>query len=198
MSGEETPEELAGQSVISFATVQDCEAWFCEHDADHRGFWLKIGKTGAAQTVNYSEALDVALCHGWIDGQKRGYDESYWLQRFTPAGREQVVADQPGQGRGADQGRSHAPGRSGAGRRGEGRRPVGCGLCRPKERDCPRRLGCRAQPTRKPRRFSRPSRAPTALRSSTASTMRRSRRPGPRASRSSSRCATTTRPSTDS
>jgi uncharacterized protein YdeI (YjbR/CyaY-like superfamily) len=84
MSGEETPEELAGQSVISFATVQDCEAWFCEHDADHRGFWLKIGKTGAAQTVNYSEALDVALCHGWIDGQKRGYDESYWLQRFTP------------------------------------------------------------------------------------------------------------------
>ena len=68
MSGEETPEELAGQSVISFATVQDCEAWFCEHDADHRGFWLKIGKTGAAQTVNYSEALDVALCHGWIDG----------------------------------------------------------------------------------------------------------------------------------
>ena len=86
MSGEETPEELAGQSVISFATVQDCEAGFCEHDADHRGFWLKIGKTGAAQTVNYSEALDVALCHGWIDGQKRGYDESYWLQRFTPRG----------------------------------------------------------------------------------------------------------------
>jgi len=86
MSGEETPEELAGQSVISFATVQDCEAWFCEHDADHRGFWLKIGKTGGAQTVNYSEALDVALCHGWIDGQKRGYDETYWLQRFTPRG----------------------------------------------------------------------------------------------------------------
>lgn len=64
MSGEETPEELAGQSVISFANAQDCEAWLCEHHADHRGFWLKFGKTGAAQTVDYSEALDVALCHG--------------------------------------------------------------------------------------------------------------------------------------
>ena len=86
MFDEETPEELAGQPVISFATVPDCEAWFAEHYADHRGFWLKIGKMGAAETVNYDEALDVALCHGWIDGQKRGYDETYWLQRFTPRG----------------------------------------------------------------------------------------------------------------
>src|SRR3954465_15916261 len=86
MSDEVTPEELAGQSVISFATVSDCEAWFAEHYADHRGFWLKIGKLGVAETVTYVEALDVALCFGWIDGQKRGYDDSYWLQRFTPRG----------------------------------------------------------------------------------------------------------------
>ena len=86
MSHEENPEEVAGQSVISFASVPDCEAWFAEHHTDHRGFWLKIGKKGAAQTVTYAEALDVALCHGWIDGQKRGYDEAYWLQRFTPRG----------------------------------------------------------------------------------------------------------------
>ena len=79
-------EEYAGQPVISFATVPDCEAWFAEHGADHRGFWLKIGKVGAAATVNYAEALEVALCYGWIDGQKRGYDETYWLQRFTPRG----------------------------------------------------------------------------------------------------------------
>ncbi len=86
MSDEEMPEELAGQSVISFVTVPDCEAWFAEHDADHGGFWLRIGKMGAAETVNCVEALEVALCHGWIDGQKRGYDENYWLQRFTPRG----------------------------------------------------------------------------------------------------------------
>ena len=86
MSEEETSEELAGQPVISFATVRDCEAWFAEHDADSRGFWLKIGKVGAAATVTYVDALDVAICYGWIDGQKRGYDHSYWLQRFTPRG----------------------------------------------------------------------------------------------------------------
>lgn len=83
MSGEEAPEELAGQLVISFDSVPDCEAWFREHHADHPAFWLKIGRRGAAPTVDYSEALDVALCYGWIDGQKRGYDESHWLQRFT-------------------------------------------------------------------------------------------------------------------
>ena len=86
MSEEEAAEELAGQPVISFALVPDCEAWFAEHGADHRGFWLKIGKVGAAETVNYAEALEVALCHGWIDGQKRGYDETSWLQRFNPRG----------------------------------------------------------------------------------------------------------------
>ena len=78
---------VAGQPVISFATVPDCEAWFTEHHRDHRGLWLKIAKRDAAEeTVTYAEALDVALCHGWIDGQKKAYDESYWLQRFTPRG----------------------------------------------------------------------------------------------------------------
>lgn len=86
MSDGEKPEELAGQPVILFATAPDCEAWFAEHHTDHRGFWLKIGKRGAADTVGYAEALDIALCHGWIDGQKRGYDDTYWLQRFTPRG----------------------------------------------------------------------------------------------------------------
>lgn len=86
MSEEEALEELAGQPVISFATVPECEAWFGEHHADQRGFWLKIGRTGVTRTVTYAEALDIALCHGWIDGQKRGYDESHWLQRFTPRG----------------------------------------------------------------------------------------------------------------
>lgn len=86
MSETQMPEEVAGQPVISFATVPDCEAWFAEHHGDERGFWLKIGRAGAAETVTYAEALDVALCHGWIDGQKRGYDEAYWLQRFTPRG----------------------------------------------------------------------------------------------------------------
>lgn len=84
MQDDVSTEEVAGLPVIGFATVPDCEAWFAEQSADHRGFWLKIAKGGLGTTVGYAEALDVALCHGWIDGQKRGYDEAFWLQRFTP------------------------------------------------------------------------------------------------------------------
>jgi uncharacterized protein YdeI (YjbR/CyaY-like superfamily) len=47
--------------------------------------WLKIAKKGSAiETVSYAEALDVAICYGWIDGQKASFDERHWLQRFTP------------------------------------------------------------------------------------------------------------------
>lgn len=52
---------------------------------DGRGAWLKIAKKNAgASSVTYAEALDVALCHGWIDGQKKAQDATHWLQRFTP------------------------------------------------------------------------------------------------------------------
>jgi uncharacterized protein YdeI (YjbR/CyaY-like superfamily) len=71
--------------IITFATVPDCETWFAAHHEAHSGFWLRIGKAAhAGETVNYQEALSVALCHGWIDGQKKSLDDSFWLQRFTP------------------------------------------------------------------------------------------------------------------
>jgi uncharacterized protein YdeI (YjbR/CyaY-like superfamily) len=47
--------------------------------------WLKLAKKGnPTPSVSYAEALDVALCYGWIDGQKRPLDDNDWLQRFTP------------------------------------------------------------------------------------------------------------------
>jgi uncharacterized protein YdeI (YjbR/CyaY-like superfamily) len=47
--------------------------------------WLKLAKAGTGiASVTYAEALEVALCHGWIDGQKGGFDDEFWLQRFTP------------------------------------------------------------------------------------------------------------------
>jgi uncharacterized protein YdeI (YjbR/CyaY-like superfamily) len=71
--------------VMSFESTDAWEAWLADHHADSPGLWLKIAKKGAAgRTISYSEALDVALCHGWIDGQKGRYDDDYWLQRFTP------------------------------------------------------------------------------------------------------------------
>jgi uncharacterized protein YdeI (YjbR/CyaY-like superfamily) len=73
--------------IISFVTQQDWEAWLKEHHAHTRGLWLKLAKkeTGIP-SVSYAEALESALCYGWIDGQKASCDEHYWLQKFTPRG----------------------------------------------------------------------------------------------------------------
>ena len=71
--------------VMTFESTDAWDAWLAGHHADSPGLWLKIAKKGsAARTISYSDALDVALCHGWIDGQKGRHDDEYWLQRFTP------------------------------------------------------------------------------------------------------------------
>ena len=71
--------------VMAFESTDAWDAWLAAHHADSPGLWLKIAKKGSAGTsVSYSDALDVALCHGWIDGQKGRHDDDYWLQRFTP------------------------------------------------------------------------------------------------------------------
>jgi uncharacterized protein YdeI (YjbR/CyaY-like superfamily) len=71
--------------VRTFGSAADWCAWLEAEHATSGGCWLKIGKKSAAQpTVSYAEALEVALCFGWIDGQKRALDEDHWLQRFTP------------------------------------------------------------------------------------------------------------------
>src|SRR2546430_6103957 len=71
--------------VMTFESTDAWDTWLAAHHTDSPGLWLKIAKKGAAgRTVSYSDALDVALCHGWIDGQKGRHDDEYWLQRFTP------------------------------------------------------------------------------------------------------------------
>jgi uncharacterized protein YdeI (YjbR/CyaY-like superfamily) len=70
---------------LEFATREAWEAWLEAEHANAGEAWLKIAKRGSGQaTVSYDEALEVALCFGWIDGQKRARDDAYWLQRFTP------------------------------------------------------------------------------------------------------------------
>jgi uncharacterized protein YdeI (YjbR/CyaY-like superfamily) len=70
---------------IGFASAEDWAAWLeREHDRSP-GVWLKLAKKGAGvPSVTYAEAVQVALCFGWIDGQKGALDETHWLQRFTP------------------------------------------------------------------------------------------------------------------
>ncbi|HSX34685.1 MAG TPA: YdeI/OmpD-associated family protein [Candidatus Saccharimonadales bacterium] len=71
--------------IIAFKNAADWRRWLDEHHATIDGVWLKIYKKASnAPTVTYAEALDDALCYGWIDGQKKSYDEVSFLQKFTP------------------------------------------------------------------------------------------------------------------
>jgi len=71
--------------VLGFADAGAWESWLAQQHGSSPGVWLKIAKKGSGATgVSYPEALEVALCYGWIDGQKGALDDEYWLQRFTP------------------------------------------------------------------------------------------------------------------
>jgi uncharacterized protein YdeI (YjbR/CyaY-like superfamily) len=68
-----------------FAGPRELEAWLEDSSSSSDGVWLKIAKKGAEEpSVTYGEALELALCFGWIDSQKRGFDDQHFLQRFTP------------------------------------------------------------------------------------------------------------------
>ncbi|KAK5659652.1 hypothetical protein OQA88_860 [Cercophora sp. LCS_1] len=69
-----------------FEDVNAWEAWLEEnHTEEITGLFLKISKKSAAvASVTYDEAVDTALCFGWIDGQRKGLDDTHFLQRFTP------------------------------------------------------------------------------------------------------------------
>jgi hypothetical protein len=71
--------------IVPFASRDAWEAWLEGQHATSEGLWLKIAKKGSGiETVTYDQAVEVALCYGWIDGQVRKFDEDYYLQRFTP------------------------------------------------------------------------------------------------------------------
>jgi uncharacterized protein YdeI (YjbR/CyaY-like superfamily) len=71
--------------VHLFAARSDLETWIGDNHGSSLGIWLKIAKKGSGvESVTYAEALELALCFGWIDSQKRSFDESFFLQRFTP------------------------------------------------------------------------------------------------------------------
>jgi uncharacterized protein YdeI (YjbR/CyaY-like superfamily) len=71
--------------VLACRDGAEWEAWLADHHALRPGVWLKIAKKGSGlASVTISEALDVALCYGWIDGQRKALDEDYYLQKYTP------------------------------------------------------------------------------------------------------------------
>lgn len=73
----------ASGRVRCFATQAAWAEWLEKNHRSSEGLWLRLAKKGSAlRSVTYGEALEVALCYGWIDGQKRGESEQAWLQRF--------------------------------------------------------------------------------------------------------------------
>jgi uncharacterized protein YdeI (YjbR/CyaY-like superfamily) len=77
--------------IRAFPSANDWEQWLAKNWQLTEGIWLQIyKKDSAVATITYKEALDVALCWGWIDGQKRSHDEHSWLQRFSPRRKRSV------------------------------------------------------------------------------------------------------------
>jgi uncharacterized protein YdeI (YjbR/CyaY-like superfamily) len=71
--------------VIAFKSQQAWDAWLASQPAPSKGLWLKLAKKSSGiASVSRPEAIDTALCHGWIDGQLDSFDDNYWLIRFTP------------------------------------------------------------------------------------------------------------------
>ena len=71
--------------IAEFASADAWNDWLATHHASAKELWLRFARKGAARTtVTRAEALESALCWGWIDGQARSESDEYWLQRFTP------------------------------------------------------------------------------------------------------------------
>ena len=81
----------AEKPIIPFASAAAFRRWLKTNHAAHPGIWMKLAKkaTGIA-SITYAEALDDALCYGWIDGQAKKFDEKHWLQKFTRRGPRSV------------------------------------------------------------------------------------------------------------
>ena len=81
------PKPSSDLPVLPFKDKKAWAAWLARNHAKSPGVWLKLAKKESdVKSVTYGEALEAALCYGWIDGQKQAFDESFWLQKLTPRG----------------------------------------------------------------------------------------------------------------
>jgi uncharacterized protein YdeI (YjbR/CyaY-like superfamily) len=80
--------------IRSFRSAAEFEKWLSKHHDRETELWLRVYKKGSGQpTVTVAEALDVVLCWGWIDGLKKAYDESSFLQRYSPRKPKSIWSD---------------------------------------------------------------------------------------------------------
>ena len=82
--------------MLHFESAHAWDVWLAANHVSSPGVWLMIAKKGSGvPSVDYSQALDVALCFGWIDGQKDSHKSAFWLQRFTPRRPASTVMARP-------------------------------------------------------------------------------------------------------
>jgi uncharacterized protein YdeI (YjbR/CyaY-like superfamily) len=75
---------MDGEEALAFEDAAQWASWLAGHHDQVDSAWLRIAKKGSGKaSLTIREALDVALCYGWIDSQRRAYDESYYLQRYS-------------------------------------------------------------------------------------------------------------------
>ena len=78
-------EERSGLPIVAFVDADAVDRWFESQRENSPGLWIKFAKAGSGiLSITKAEAIDAALCHGWIDGQLDKYDGQHWLARFTP------------------------------------------------------------------------------------------------------------------
>jgi uncharacterized protein YdeI (YjbR/CyaY-like superfamily) len=83
--------KLTELPVLPFANKKKWSAWLAKQHEKSSGVWLQLAKKDSGiPSITYEEAVDAALCYGWIDGQKKGHDDKYWLQKFTPRGPKSI------------------------------------------------------------------------------------------------------------
>jgi uncharacterized protein YdeI (YjbR/CyaY-like superfamily) len=77
--------------VKAFASQKAWATWLDKNHTKSTGLWIRLMKKASGKkSITYPEAVEEALCYGWIDGQKRSWDETSWLQKFTPRGKKSV------------------------------------------------------------------------------------------------------------
>jgi uncharacterized protein YdeI (YjbR/CyaY-like superfamily) len=83
--------ETAEYKVLSFKIPVAFEKWLAKNHNKVKGIWLRYFKKDSGEkTITHKEALDEALCYGWIDGQANKYDDIFWLVKFTPRGAKSI------------------------------------------------------------------------------------------------------------
>ena len=77
--------------IRAFKDSRTWESWLAKNQSSENGVWMRLAKKGSGtKSISYPEALEIALCYGWIDAQKRGESETAWLQRFMPRAKKSI------------------------------------------------------------------------------------------------------------